>query len=238
MHRWRYGVLLAFLTLGLGPGAIPTPGAAAPVSAPAAAAATNRFDREIAAFVERDRRQPPQPGGIVFYGSSSFRLWTNLAAAFPGHRVVNRGFGGSQLSDLIHHFPRVIPPHAPSLLLIYGGDNDLASGKSAERVETDFRALVELVRRCCPRTRVAFVAIKPSPSRLKYLKAQLEANDRVRRFAARHRRVDYLDTATPVLDAAGQPDPRFFLADRLHLNGEGYRAWEAVVAPYLDRWDR
>lgn len=205
---------------------------------PAAVGHTNRFDREIDAFIEADRRSPPVAGAVVFYGSSSFRLWTNLTAAFPEHRVVNRGFGGSQLSDLNWFFERVIPPQAPKLLLIYGGDNDIASGKSAAQVEADFRTLVGLTRRFCPDTRIVFVAIKPSPSRLTYLAQQLDANSRVRRFARWHRHVDYLDTASPVLDSEGRPDPRFFLADRLHLNTDGYRAWQAVIGPYLDRYDR
>ena len=221
-------LLLVFLAATLGPGA-----RAASTEAGAA-----RWEKDIRAFETADQRNPPVPGGVVFYGSSSFRMWTNLAASFPAHRVVNRGFGGSQLSDLNQYFERVVPPHRPRLLLVYGGDNDIAGGKSAAQVEADFRTLVDLARRHCPETRVAFVAIKPSPSRLKYLAIQLEANTRIRRLASRYRRVDYLDAASPILGADGQPDARFFLADRLHLNGDGYRAWQAVLAPYLDRWAR
>lgn len=230
MYPRRTSVLLlaAWFLVTLGPG----------TWAASTATGVARWEGDIRAFEAEDQRNPPVPGGVVFYGSSSFRMWTNLATSFPAHRVVNRGFGGSQLGDLNQNFARVVPPHRPKLLLVYGGDNDIAGGKSAAQVEADFRSLVDLARRHCPETRVAFVAIKPSPSRLKYLSIQLEANTRVRRLASRYRRVDYIDTASPILGADGQPDARFFLADRLHLNGDGYRAWQAVIASYLDRWAR
>lgn len=198
----------------------------------------DRWETEISALERRVQQDAVGTGGVVFYGSSSFRVWTNLAAAFPGHRVVNLGFGGSQLSDLNRYFDRLVPPLQPRLLLIYGGDNDLAEGKTPAQVEADFRELVGRVRVRLPRTRVAFVSVKPSPSRLKWLEAQQLANERVRRMAARWRRVDYLDAATPLMGASGQPEERFFGPDRLHLNGEGYAVWRKVLEPYVERWDR
>jgi lysophospholipase L1-like esterase len=142
------------------------------------------------------------------------------------------------LSDLNRYFDRLVPPLQPRLLLIYGGDNDLAAGKTPAQVESDFRELVGRVRGRLPQTRVAFVSVKPSPSRLKWLEAQQLANDRVRRMAARWRRVDYLDAATPLMGASGQPEGRFFGPDRLHMNGEGYAVWRKVLEPYVERWDR
>lgn len=197
-----------------------------------------RWEKEIGGLEARLRANPPGPGAVVLFGSSSFRMWTNAAAALPGHRIVNLGFGGSQLPDLNDFLDRLVRPLEPRMLLIYGGDNDLATGRTPADVEADFRRLVERVRADLPRTRIAFLAVKPSPSRLKYLAAQQEANARVRRFAAGRRRVDYVDVATPLLDAHGEPDGRFFLGDRLHLNGEGYEVWRRVVAAYLRRWDR
>ncbi len=199
-------------------------------------AATNRWERELAAFERADRARPPVPGGVVLFGSSSFRLWTNVSALLPDARIVNRGFGGSHTSDLVEHFSRVVTPHEPRVLLVYGGDNDLASGKSAGQVVADFQALVEQVRKRLPRTRIGFVAIKPSPSRRQLLGEQRKANELVRRFARGRRRVDFLDAATPLLDARGQPDPRCFRTDELHLNSEGYARWAGVLRPYLKRW--
>lgn len=201
-------------------------------------ASTNRFEGEVVALEARAQRTPAPKGGVLLYGSSSFRLWTDAEARFPRHLVVNQGFGGSQLSDLNEYFERLVVPASPRLLLIYGGDNDLASGKSPQRVLSDFQKLIGLVRTYLPRTRVGFVAIKPSPSRLALLGAQREANQLVRRYARTLRRVDFLDVAGPLIGSDGNPDASFFLGDRLHLNRAGYDRWMEVLGPYVERWGR
>ena len=171
----------------------------------------------------------------MLYGSSSFRLWKDVGRRFPEHRIVNHGFGGSQLSDLNHFFDRLVVPAAPKLLLIYGGDNDIASGKSPRQVLEDFQELVRQAKRKLPGIRIAFLAIKPSPSRAAMLGSQTEANRLVERFARRQRRVDYLDVASPLMNHEGNPDPAYFIHDRLHLNADGYDRWVEVLRPYLLR---
>jgi lysophospholipase L1-like esterase len=195
-----------------------------------------RFEREIAAFEAADRAAAPlKPAGVLLYGSSSFRLWKDVAEAFPTANLVNRGFGGAHLSDLNHFFDRVVVPQAPRIVLVYGGDNDIASGKSPETVLSDFKELVERIHKTFPRARVCFVAIKPSPSRLKFLEAHLKANELVRRYAQSARRVDFVDTATPILNEEGKPDPKYFVADQLHLGPAGYEVWREVIGKYLER---
>lgn len=200
------------------------------------AADPSRWEKEISGLETRMHATPRAAHPVLFYGSSSFRLWTNLAAAFPQYAVVNHGFGGSELSDQQAFIDRLVVPVQPSVLLIYGGDNDLASKKTAERVRDDFAQLVEMVHARLPKVRIAFVAVKPSPSRAALLGEQQRANALVRAYTRHQRRVDFLDVATPLLGKDGQPDPRFFIADRLHLNGDGYEVWRQVIAPYLKRW--
>lgn len=198
-------------------------------------AATNRFEAEVQALERAALDNPPPKGAVMLYGSSSFRLWTRAAEQFPGQTIVNRGFGGAHLSDLNEFLDRLVVPAAPRLLLIYGGDNDVAAGKSPERVLADFKELVGRVRQSLPKTRIGFVAIKPSPSREAQMAAQREANRLVRRWARRWRRVEFLDVATPLLDPAGRPDPQYFGRDRLHLNAAGYERWLQVLGPYVQR---
>ncbi len=38
-----------------------------------------------------------------------------------------------------------------------------------------------------------------------------------------------------LLDADGRPDPRWFRADRLHLDAAGYAHWTKVLRPVLER---
>src|ERR1044071_3560888 len=87
--------LLAALLLAAGPAAPFLRGQSATPAKPASLP----FAKEIEAFAASDKTNPPPTGAILFIGSSSIRLWTNLAADFPRHRVINRGFGGSQIID-------------------------------------------------------------------------------------------------------------------------------------------
>lgn len=189
----------------------------------------DRFAEDIAKFEAADRDSPPRPGGTLFVGSSSFRLWTSLAESFPDRHVLNRGFGGSQLSDVLAFVDRIVLPYRPAEILVYAGDNDLKDGKSPERILRDFRALVERVRAALPDTKIFFVAIKPSPARVQLLPTAARANQLIAQFCEDTSNVDYIDIFTPMLDASGQPRDELFVKDRLHLNEAGYALWTEVV---------
>lgn len=204
----------------------------APVQPPAQPAPA-RWEAEIQAFERADRVAPPQPGGVVFTGSSSIRLWDGLAGDFPGVPVISRGFGGSQLADVVRFADRIILPYRPRTVLVYGGDNDLAEGKTPEQVFADYQALVRRIHAVLPDARIGFISIKPSPSRWHLAPAVRAANARVREHAARDPRLFYVDVFTPMLGPDGAPRTDLFLADRLHMNRRGYEIWKAAVAPHL-----
>ncbi len=122
-----------------------------------------RFASQIDEFAKQDEAQRPAPGGVVFVGSSSIRRW-DLDTSFPGMPVLNRGFGGSQYSDALHYFDRVVVPYAPKLIVLYEGDNDLAAGKSPERVADDFRSFAHRTHEALPEALLIVLSIKPSPA--------------------------------------------------------------------------
>jgi lysophospholipase L1-like esterase len=198
-------------------------------------APTNKWAKEISAFAQKDAQSPPPRRPILFTGSSSVRMWTNLTEAFPGRPVLNRGFGGSHFSDLLEHFDQVVAPYAPSVILVYEGDNDIASGKTPDRVLADFNEFRRRVRDRFPDARCGFLAIKGSPSRLNHLPAHQEANRKIRDAIQSDPQWTYLDTYSVLLDPSGQPDPACFVEDRLHLNGRGYLEWQKVVTPWLEK---
>jgi lysophospholipase L1-like esterase len=191
------------------------------------------WESEIQRFEESDRRDPPKPGAVLFIGSSSFRLWKNLAEDFPGTYVLNRGFGGSQIADSTRFAGRIITPYRPRMILLYAGDNDMAAGKSPDQVLEDFDAFVNRVRRDLPDVTIAFVSIKPSLARANLFDRMREANNKIRQYASRHRHVGYIDVFTPMLGSDGKVRPDLFIADGLHLNRSGYEIWKAVIAPHL-----
>lgn len=179
------------------------------------------------------RTAPPAPGGVLFAGSSSIRLWPSLESAFPGVRAVNHGFGGSEMEDLLHYVDRLVIAHRPRLVFVYEGDNDLNAGDSPEEVAAEYRELVRRIHAALPETRVGFISIKPSPSRWHLADRMRRANELVRRFTETDPRLFYVDVFTPMLDADGAPRPELYVADRLHMTEEGYAVWREAVAPHL-----
>lgn len=231
-HRHtRLRLFGAALLLGLGSllaGCVTAsaPAALDPVSSPSWAA-------DMARFAAQDAATAPPAAPIVFTGSSSIRMWTTLADDFPGKPVLNRGFGGSELRDAVHFAEPLAIGYRPRMIVLYAGDNDINAGRTPGQVLADFRAFVARIRQDLPRTPIAFLAIKPSPSRIDQLPAQQQANALIRSEIEGMQRVMYIDVASPMLDAAGQPTPDLFLDDGLHMTRAGYLLWRNAIAPYL-----
>ena len=207
--------------------------AAACLGATAAFAAPEKWAPDIDKFTAGDVLKAPASGGVVFVGASSIRRWTSLAADFPGTPLVNRGFGGSELADSVFYADRIVIPYAPSLVVVYAGENDLQAGQTAETVLARFRAFTAKIHAALPKTRIIFLAIKESPSRVKIREQVLLANRLVASECAKDPRLTFIDVATPMLDAAGKTRPEIFVADQLHLNAAGYAIWTKTLAPFL-----
>ncbi|WP_239492192.1 SGNH/GDSL hydrolase family protein [Luteitalea sp. TBR-22] len=197
------------------------------------AVAEDRWAKEIAAFEAEDATRPFPEGGTVFVGSSSIRLW-DLATAFPGRPVLNRGFGGTQIGDSVRHVERLVLRHRPATVIFYAGDNDLAAGRTPQQVQADFHAFVTRVHTALPRTRIAFIAIKPSLARWALIAKVREANRLVRAECDRDDRLGYVDVDGPMLGWDGKPRPDLFIQDGLHLSAKGYALWNTLVAPFLE----
>lgn len=191
-----------------------------------------RWEKTIAAFEAKDRESAPAKNAFLFAGSSSIRLW-DLKKSFPDLPVVNRGFGGSQIADSTHFADRIIFPHTPKAIILYAGDNDVAGGKSAERVFADYRAFVKKVRSHLPEVHILYIAIKPSVKRWTLWPKMNEANERIREFTEKDDGQVFVDIATPMLGEDGQPRKELFAKDGLHLNETGYALWTSVLRPLL-----
>lgn len=196
-------------------------------------AAAGRFAEDIEAFAAQEAARPPAPGGIVFVGSSSIRVWKTLAQDLEGYPVINRGFGGSTLPDVNQYFDRLVTSLKPRAVVLYAGDNDLAGGRTVDQVEADFQEFARRLEQALPEARAAFVAIKPSPSRAGLMPAQREANARIRAWIGKNPRWSYVDVFTPMLDAQGRPEPLFFTRDQLHMNANGYALWRRAIRAWL-----
>ena len=194
---------------------------------------TARWRHSFEAFAVADRDHPPAIGGVVVVGSSSISLWGNLEQQFANRNVVRRGLAGARMSDIARHADRLILPYRPSTVIVYAGDNDIAEQAQPEMVLAAYADLVRQVRRALPQTRVAFISIKPSPSRAALMPAFERANELVAAFSEGDQRLEYIDVYSRMLDAEGRPRPELFAADALHLNGAGYALWRTELAAHL-----
>ena len=196
-------------------------------------AQTNKFEAEILAFEASDRTNPPPRDAVLFVGSSSIRLWKTLAQDFPKHRVINRGFGGSQISDSVFYAKRIVIPYRPKLIVMYAGGNDINSGKTPHAVYHDFQTFVATVHASLPRTSIAYISIAPNPARWAQVDKVRETNTRIKAYARRQRNVEFIDVFPHMLGRDGQPRPEIFSADRLHMNEQGYALWTRIVKRHL-----
>jgi lysophospholipase L1-like esterase len=194
----------------------------------------NRFAEQIDRFTAWDSQNAVPAEPILFVGSSSIRGW-KTRASFPDLPVINRGFGGSHISDVVHFADRIVLPYKPKLIILYAGDNDIAGGKSAAQVLCDYRRFIEVVHARRPATRIIFLTIKPSNSRWSLWPEMNKANNLIRSFCEKSGRLFFADLGTPLLGDDGKPDDGFFAGDRLHLNAKGYRVWTQALRPVIRR---
>jgi len=195
------------------------------------------FRDEIAAFKKADSLHPAPAHPIVFTGSSSFRKWTGVREAFPGYPIINRGFGGSTFPDVIRYTEDVVFKYNPRQIVLYCGDNDLASNDSvtAQIVLRRFTQLFHLIRSRLRNADILYVSIKPSPSREKLMPRMEEANRLISEFIHKQKHAAFVDVYHAMLKPDGHPMDDIFEADKLHMNAKGYDIWQKIILPYLDK---
>jgi len=212
--------------------AVAPPGGEAP--SPTHRASYGRWQHELNAFARADRERLPATDGVLFVGSSTIRMWSRVAEDFRDQPVViNRGFGGSTMAECSQFARELVVRYRPRLVLVYAGDNDLAEGRTPMQVLESFAAFTNTVRAELPDTRIAYISVKPSPSREALLPRIRETNDIIAAYLRRLPGSDYIDVFTPMLGADGRPRAELFRGDQLHMNAEGYRLWQSVIAPHL-----
>jgi lysophospholipase L1-like esterase len=194
-----------------------------------------KWEKDIAAFEQSDREHPPEKGAILFTGSSTIRRWKTLAEDFPGFRVMNRGFGGSQMEDSLFYAGRILIPLEPAAIVIFAGSNDINAGKTPERVAEDFKAFVAKVRSRLPKTAIGFIEITSSPKRWEQRETVIEANRLVRAFCEETPGVKFIPVREKFFGSNGEPREELFASDRLHPNEEGYKILTEVIRPFLPK---
>lgn len=193
-----------------------------------------RWEETIQKMEQKDKDMPPRTGSILFVGSSSIAKWQDVGDYFPEYQVLNRGFGGSQFSDLIYYAHRVIYPYKPSKVFVYEGDNDIAAGDSPESILKEAKKLRKMIAKNLGKeVTVIFISPKPSVARWDIKEKYLVTNALLKKYAAKTAHTEFADVWTPALDENGMVFRHIFVQDNLHMNAEGYKIWQKALLPYV-----
>ena len=192
-----------------------------------------KWEKAIAAFEQADKANPPPQNAILFIGSSTIVRWGTLAADFPEHKVINRGFGGNQIIDSTHYAERMIFPYKPRQIFLRAGGNDLNAGKSPEQVFGDFKDFVAKVQAKLPETEIVYISVAHTPKRWNLAEKEKAFNAMVKEYIGQKPRLKYIETGDMALGADGKPREELFVEDKLHINAEGYKILTERVRPFL-----
>jgi lysophospholipase L1-like esterase len=210
--------------------ALPASTPATPQTSPAS---SHPFESEVTALEATLSQSPVAPGPIVFYGSSSIRRWKSLSQDFPDYSVLNCGFGGSRLADCALYAKRLVIPRKPSAVVIYAGDNDLAVGTDPDKAFQSFQQLFGIFRNYSPSMPIAFVSVKPSPARCRYLDNIRRFNRLVEDYLQKKAETDYIDVFSDMLGPDQKPIPSLFVNDQIHLSPAGYQILRKEIGEFL-----
>lgn len=193
------------------------------------------FKKEILEFKKQDSISFPLSNAILFVGSSSFTKWVDVSLYFPKYTIINRAFGGSTLLDIIQYKKDIISPYKPKQIVIYCGENDIASSDSisGKVVLKRFKELYQFIRKEYPKISIVYVSMKPSPSRWKMKERLIDGNMLIKKFIKSQDNTVYISVWKKMLDANKNPNPTIFLKDQLHMNAKGYSIWQKIIEPIL-----
>ncbi|WP_336717666.1 GDSL-type esterase/lipase family protein [Chryseobacterium mucoviscidosis] len=193
------------------------------------------FWQDIQNFKKLNLENPPAENAILLVGSSSFTKWTDVANYFPDKTIINRGFGGSRLTDLNDYAEDLLNPYQPKQIIIYCGENDFADNDKlkADVVVERFKTFYKKIRAKFPKIEVDYISIKYSPSREKLWPQMKEANKKISDFMKKQPNAAFIDITKVMQDTNGNVRKDLFVEDMLHMTPEGYRLWTSVMNPYM-----
>lgn len=170
---------------------------------------------------------------ILFVGSSSIRKWDDLQIAFGKYNVLNRGVGGTRINDINYYLDDLVFPYQPRQIVLYVGDNDVPDSKTTpDSILLRTIRLYRHLRTKLPTVPLVYIAIKPSPSREKYVLKAYQANELIKQYLSKQKHVVFVDVFSLMMKH-GKIRKELFGTDMLHMNPEGYKLWEKAVSPYL-----
>ena len=197
---------------------------------------SSRWLYTVGGFQLEDEIVGDRAGQIVATGSSSMRFWDHsIHRDFAPMPIISRGFGGSNINDLLVHLDAIVLKHRPGAVIIYEGDNDIAQGVPVTVVLETFEKVVVRILDDNAETRIYLISVKPSIARESLWAEMVEVNQGIQAISKSKENVFYVDVATPMLNSDGSRNPDLYVSDGLHMSQAGYDIWRDVVVPFVKR---
>ncbi|ETZ24232.1 GDSL-type esterase/lipase family protein [Pedobacter sp. V48] len=193
------------------------------------------FWNDIQKFKHQDSISMPAKNKVVFVGSSSFTRWNDLETVFKDYHAINRGFGGSTLEQANAYIHELVFAYRPKQVVIYSGENDIATGTSVEQTYDRFVTFYNNLRKGLPKANIVYISMKQSPSRMKFADNVNKANTMIKAYMSKQKNAIFIDVNAKMLDSNGAPRPELFVEDMLHMKPEGYAIWIKEITPYLKK---
>jgi hypothetical protein len=172
---------------------------------------------------------------VVFIGSSSIRLWGTLVDDMSPIPVIQHGFGGSKLNDIVYYAERLVNAYHPRAVVVFAGTNDIdpAASKSPEVLLASYQAFVRKIRSDQPDLPIFYIGITPSPLRWAVWPIAQSTNQLIKNWSETDSSLHFIDTSDALLGSNGEPNPENYVFDGLHLSKSGYGIWREIIRKRL-----
>lgn len=198
---------------------------------------SKHWEKEISELVKQDETKTYPDNSILFIGSSSIRLWRNIDKDMAPYPVIQRGFGGANLRDLLVYENRLVNPHTFRAICVFIA-NDIHGGeadRTPEEVFTLYKQLIKSIRKEHKKEPIFWIQITPTESRWHVWDKTQKANELIKSYTEKHKNLYYIQTAESYIGSDGKPIKEYFLEDKLHLTQKGYDVWAEIIKRNLNQ---
>jgi lysophospholipase L1-like esterase len=177
----------------------------------------------------------PNPGGIVFVGSSIFHRWSRLAQQMAPLPIVNIAFDGAETGDMLRLIDSRLVPMRPKVVAYYAGSNDIDAGEPAKAIVGRIRQFIERLTAALPDSHIIFMSINRAPEKQDRWDVVDAVNHEIEMYAAKHPQLEYIDVNPVLFNRDGTPRLELFLSDRLHFRPQAYEEFVPLLKPALTK---
>ena len=194
------------------------------------------WESTIKRFEEQDQLHLPPKDSILFIGSSSINFWSTLTQDMSPLSIINRGFGGSYMRDMVKYLDRIVLPYKPRAIVIFAGTNDTTDNNidTAHQIAEDYKTFIQRVQAALPKVEVHYIAITPTPTRRKFWPIANQANQLIQAYSQDDPYLHFIDFNHQLLNENGKPNRGLYKYDGIHPNKKGYAIWTAAIKSQLE----